>query len=64
VQVGDTLGGVDKQVGAGRVWAEAPDLASACSVPGILVDEEVGPEEMVVVGLDFPCLDRLCELLP
>ncbi len=63
VEVLHSLGGIDEDVGAGRVGTEAPDLAGVGDVPAELVGEDPRADLVIVAGVDLARLDRLRELL-
>ena len=63
VQVLNTLGNINQQVGASGVGTETPDLPGVSDIPAVLVSEETGTDLEIVTGADDAVLDGLGELL-
>ena len=63
VEVLHTLGGIDEDVGAGGVGAEAPDLTGVGDVPAELVGEDTSADLVIVAGVDLAGLNGEGELL-
>lgn len=63
VQVLNSLGDIDQQVGASGVGAETPDLPGIGDIPAVLVSEETGTDLEIVTGADDAVLDGLGEFL-
>merc|ERR1711939_715135 len=63
VQVLDSLGLVNQQVGAVRVRTEAPNLTGIGNVPAVLVSQDTGTSLEIVTRADLAVLDILAHLL-
>ena len=57
------LGDIDKEVGAGGLGAEAPDLLGIIGVPLVFVLEDLVADLHVLLGIDLLVLDSLGELV-
>lgn len=63
VQVLDSLGLVNQQVGTGGVGTETPDLTGVGDIPAVLVGKDTGTSLEIVTGGDLAGLDGLGDLL-
>ena len=63
VQVLNSLGLVNQQVGTGGVGTEAPNLTGIGNVPAVLVSHETGTKLEVVTGADLASLNGEGDLL-
>jgi hypothetical protein len=63
VQVLNTLGNVDKQVGASGIGAKAPDLSGVRSVPSVLISHNSTACFEIVTGTDLAVFDSQGEFL-
>ena len=63
VEVLHTLGGIDEDVGASGVGAEAPDLTRVGDVPAELVSKKTSTELVIVTGVNLAGLNGERELL-
>lgn len=63
VQVLDSLGLVNQQVGTGGVGTETPDLTGVGDIPAVVVGKDTGTSLEVVTGGDLAGLDGLGDLL-
>ena len=63
VEVLNLLGGVDDHVGAGGVWAEAPDLLGIVGIPLVVVLEHACSLSLLLLGGDLVILDGLREII-
>lgn len=63
VQVLNTLGDINEQVGTSGIGTEAPDLPSISDIPTELVSEDTSTELEIITRGDLAVLDGDCELL-
>jgi hypothetical protein len=61
VEVLNSLGDIDKQVGASGIGTEAPDLSGIGDIPSIVVGEDTGPDLVIFTGVDGTVLDGFGE---
>ena len=63
VQVLNTLGDINEQVGASGVGTETPDLPGISNIPTELISEDTSTELEIVTGVDLAVLDGEGKLL-
>ena len=61
VQVLNTLGDIDEQVGTSGVGTETPDLTGIGDVPAELIGEDTSADLVIVAGVDLAGLNRESE---